>query len=186
MIEQILPSSQGVGALSAEAVALERLLAERHSCRAFLPDEVERGTLESIFTMAQRAASWCNSQPWQVTVVSGATIRRVRDALLSPPAAGPIRESDIPFPLSIKACTSSAAANAVFSSITRLACQEEIPKATSGKRRRTFASSARRMRRLSQRSRVLARTEQWMSAATYRSCSLRCKLIRSALLRKLR
>ena len=102
MIEQILPSSQGVGALSAEAVALERLLAERHSCRAFLPDEVERGTLESIFTMAQRAASWCNSQPWQVTVVSGATIRRVRDALLSPPAAGPIRESDIPFPSEYK------------------------------------------------------------------------------------
>ena len=185
MIEQILPSSQGVGALSAEAVALERLLAERHSCRAFLPDEVERGTLESIFTMAQRAASWCNSQPWQVTVLSGVAVRRVRDALLNP-SEGPIRESDIPFPLSIKACTSSAAANAVFSSITRLACQEEIPKATSGKRRRTFASSARRMRRLSQRSRVLARTEQWMSAATYRSCSLRCKLIRSALLRKLR
>ena len=70
MIDQVLPSSQGVGALSAEAVALERLLTERHSCRAFLPDEVERGTLESIFAMAQRAASWCNSQPWQVTVLS--------------------------------------------------------------------------------------------------------------------
>ena len=101
MIEQVLPSSQGVGALSAEAAALERLLTERHSCRAFLPDEVERGTLESIFAMAQRAASWCNSQPWQVTVLSGAATRRIRDALLNP-TEGPVRESDIPFPSEYK------------------------------------------------------------------------------------
>ena len=101
MIEQVLPSSQGVGALSAEAAALERLLTERHSCRAFLPDEVERGTLESIFTMAQRAASWCNSQPWQVTVLSGAATRRVRDAMLNP-QEGQLRESDIPFPAEYK------------------------------------------------------------------------------------
>jgi len=101
MIEQVLPSSQGVGALSAEAVALERLLTERHSCRAFLPDEVERGTLESIFAMAQRAASWCNSQPWQVTVLSGAATSRIRDALLNP-TEGPVRESDIPFPSEYK------------------------------------------------------------------------------------
>src|SRR6516164_11675424 len=101
MIEQVLPSSQGVGALSAEAVALERLLAERHSCRAFLPEEVERGTLESIFAMAQRAASWCNSQPWQVTVLSGAATSRIRDALLNP-TEGPVRESDIPFPSEYK------------------------------------------------------------------------------------
>jgi len=101
MIDQVLPSSQGVGALSAEAVALERLLTERHSCRAFLPDEVERGTLESIFAMAQRAASWCNSQPWQVTVLSGAATSRIRDALLNP-TEGPVRESDIPFPSEYK------------------------------------------------------------------------------------
>ena len=55
MIEQILPSSQGVGALSAEAVALERLLAERHSCRAFLPDEARRSLLRSLFTAGARA-----------------------------------------------------------------------------------------------------------------------------------
>ena len=120
MIDQVLPSSQGVGALSAEAVALERLLTERHSCRAFLPDEVERGTLESIFAMAQRAASWCNSQPWQVTVLSGAATRRIRDALLNP-TGGQFVRATFHFRPSIKASTSSADANAVFSSTTRLA-----------------------------------------------------------------
>ena len=62
--------------------ALDRLLRERHSCRAFVPDRVDRATIESIFTMAQQTASWCNSQPWQVTIASGDAIERFRAALV--------------------------------------------------------------------------------------------------------
>ena len=50
---------------------LEELLNERYSVRAFLPQEVPRETIEHILTVAQRTASWCNSQPWQVLIASG-------------------------------------------------------------------------------------------------------------------
>jgi nitroreductase len=60
---------------------LETWLRERHSCRAFLPDPVPRGTLERILELAQRTASWCNCQPWQVAVTEGAGTERLRGAL---------------------------------------------------------------------------------------------------------
>ena len=50
---------------------LEELLNERYSVRAFLPREVPRETIEHVLTIAQRTASWCNSQPWQVLIASG-------------------------------------------------------------------------------------------------------------------
>lgn len=79
-----------------DIAVLDRLLRERHSCRAFLPERVDRATIESIFTIAQRTASWCNSQAWQVTIVSGNAVERFRAALvdaasetLSGPISGP-------------------------------------------------------------------------------------------------
>ena len=80
------------------SAVLARLLAERHSCRAFLPVPVERPTIEWIFTTAQRAASWCNSQPWQVSIVSGPALRRLRAALEKAAETGQERESDFAFP----------------------------------------------------------------------------------------
>ena len=50
---------------------LEELLNERYSVRAFLPREVPRETIEHVLKVAQRTASWCNSQPWQVLIASG-------------------------------------------------------------------------------------------------------------------
>ncbi|MEK9719748.1 MAG: nitroreductase [Quisquiliibacterium sp.] len=63
------------------AETLERLLASRHSCRAFLPEAVPRATIEKILAIAQRTASWCNSQPWQLTIASGDALHRYRKAL---------------------------------------------------------------------------------------------------------
>jgi nitroreductase len=78
------------------------LLAERHSCRAFLPEEVPRGTIESILRTAQRAASWCNSQVWQVSITSGSATERLRRKLMEAHASGESGEngggSDFPFP----------------------------------------------------------------------------------------
>lgn len=51
---------------------VDQVLSDRYSCRGFLPDEVPVDTLRALFTSAQRTASWCNSQAWQVTLVSGA------------------------------------------------------------------------------------------------------------------
>ena len=89
-----------------DAEVLDRLLRERHSCRAFLPERVDRATIDSIFATAQRTASWCNSQAWQVTIVSGDAIERFRGALVEAALVGNIAgsdtgigdHSDFPFP----------------------------------------------------------------------------------------
>ena len=79
-------------------IVLEGLLRRRHSCRAFRPDPVPRETIRRMLTIAQRTASWCNSQPWQAIVVSGAETDRFRDALLAEIEAGIEDGSDIPWP----------------------------------------------------------------------------------------
>jgi len=76
---------------------LARLLAERHSCRGFLPDEVPRATIVRILALAQRTPSWCNAQPWAVTLTSGAATRRLSEAMCSHAAAAD-PAPDIPFP----------------------------------------------------------------------------------------
>jgi nitroreductase len=55
----------------------EALLA-RHSFRAFLPKPVEKEKLRSILEAAQRSPSWANSQPWEIFVVSGAALEKIR------------------------------------------------------------------------------------------------------------
>lgn len=50
---------------------LTRLLQARYSCRAFLPDLVPDETIRRLFTLAQRTASWCNTQPWLVHLTHG-------------------------------------------------------------------------------------------------------------------
>ncbi len=67
---------------------LEELLNERYSVRAFLPQEVPRETIEHILTVAQRTASWCNSQPWQVLIASGEAKERFRKAIYAEAASG--------------------------------------------------------------------------------------------------
>ncbi|WBY03072.1 nitroreductase [Ramlibacter tataouinensis] len=75
--------TQPAATLGGEAAALESLLAQRHSCRAFRPEPVPRATIERIAALAQRTASWCNAQPWQVFVASGSATERFRAALLA-------------------------------------------------------------------------------------------------------
>lgn len=82
----------------ANARALGELLATRHSCRAFLPRRVDRAVMESVFATAQRSASWCNSQAWQVAVASGDATERFRSALYEAASSGRAGGSDFPFP----------------------------------------------------------------------------------------
>ena len=62
--------------------ALADLLQERFSCRGFLPHRVSRTTIEKVLRIAQRTASWCNSQPWQISIASGKATQRLREELL--------------------------------------------------------------------------------------------------------
>ncbi|KPK04394.1 MAG: nitroreductase [Betaproteobacteria bacterium SG8_39] len=67
--------------MSPHTAALAALLAERYSCRGFLPQPVPRETIEKILEIAQRTPSWCNSQPWRLVITSGAATERFREAL---------------------------------------------------------------------------------------------------------
>ena len=67
--------------LPVDAQALARLVRERHSCRGFRPDAVPRETIEALLTIAQGAASWCNTQPWETIITEGEATERFRRAL---------------------------------------------------------------------------------------------------------
>ena len=58
---------------------LNNVLPERYSCRGFLSDCMPRATIERILVAAQRTASWCNAQPWQIAILTGAATIRIRE-----------------------------------------------------------------------------------------------------------
>ena len=60
--------------------AFDALLAGRFSCRAFRPDPVPRAVIERILGAACKVPSWCNAQPWQAVITSGAETDALRAA----------------------------------------------------------------------------------------------------------
>jgi nitroreductase len=63
-------------------LSVDEAIQRRRSVRAFLPDELPEATLREVFVLAQWAPSNCNVQPWTPHVVSGQTLKRLRDALV--------------------------------------------------------------------------------------------------------
>jgi len=63
---------------TAMADVFEQVVNARRSVRGFLPQPVPADVLDSVFTLANRAPSNCNTQPWQTCVVSGKTCERLR------------------------------------------------------------------------------------------------------------
>lgn len=84
--------------MTAPIDTLETLLASRYSCRAYKTEQVPRAIIDRILNAAQKTASWCNSQPWQVTVTSGEATRKFRDVLYPVAASGAPNSGDFPFP----------------------------------------------------------------------------------------
>ena len=74
------------------------LLEGRFSCRGYLPTEVPQPVIEEILALAQRTASWCNSQPWKVTITRGAATERYRTALSAEAERHPEGQSDLDWP----------------------------------------------------------------------------------------
>ena len=62
------------------AMTFSEVVCARHSHRDFLPQPVDDPILQEILREAQQSASSCNTQPWDVHVVSGATRDRLADA----------------------------------------------------------------------------------------------------------
>ena len=51
---------------------LKKAISERHSVRGFLPTPLTREQIEEVLTLACRAVSANNTQPWRIAVVTGA------------------------------------------------------------------------------------------------------------------
>ena len=91
-------SASGNVPVQDHAGSVETVLGSRFSCRAFRPEQVPRKTIERILRMAQRSASWCNTQAWQLHITEGPGTERFRQALLAQVTREPKGDSDIEWP----------------------------------------------------------------------------------------
>ncbi len=73
-------------------------LSNRYSCRRFKQDEVPIDLIHKILTAAQKTPSWCNTQPWDVHVVSGEALRTLSEKLEKQAASGATPNPDFSFP----------------------------------------------------------------------------------------
>lgn len=80
-----------------DAEALDRILSNRFSCRAYRPEPVQREVVTRIVSVARKVPSWCNCQPWHLTICEGAARDRLEAALLQAVETAP-HAPDIAFP----------------------------------------------------------------------------------------
>jgi nitroreductase len=64
------------------------VIRDRHSVRSFLPEPVPDAVIRAVLEDAQLAPSNCNTQPWQVHIVSGAKLDALSRAILADEEAG--------------------------------------------------------------------------------------------------
>jgi nitroreductase len=87
--------------VSDREVTLEHLRAAiegRKSVRGYKTEPIARDRLEALFAAAQRAPSWCNIQPWRVTVTAPPVTGQVAEALTRAATSG-MPAPEIPFPI---------------------------------------------------------------------------------------
>jgi len=73
-------------------------LSNRYSCRRFKRDAVPIDLIYKILTAAQKTPSWCNTQPWDVHVVSGEALQALSEKLEKQAASGATPNPDFSFP----------------------------------------------------------------------------------------
>ena len=66
-----------------ETAIVDEAIVSRRSVRAFLPDPVGDQVIRDLLTVAARAPSGTNMQPWKVYVVTGAKKQAITDAILN-------------------------------------------------------------------------------------------------------
>ena len=77
---------------------LRRLSSGRFTCRAYQDRPVPDDIIASIVEIAGKSASWCNVQPWHLTIASARTTEAFRDALAEHANQATEVDSDLPFP----------------------------------------------------------------------------------------
>lgn len=78
----------------ANAISARDALLTRRSVRGFLATPVPRDVLEAVLSLAARAPSGTNIQPWKVVVVTGTARQRISDALIAERARGVEHEGE--------------------------------------------------------------------------------------------
>jgi nitroreductase len=73
-------------------------LKSRYSCRAFKPEAVPDATITRIIDAARHVPSWCNAQPWQVTITKGDATNRFRDLMTETAMSGTPPAPDLAWP----------------------------------------------------------------------------------------
>ena len=53
-------------------------ITSRRSTRAFLSKPIEKDKLDAVLAAAVRTPSWANTQPWEIFVVTGEALERIR------------------------------------------------------------------------------------------------------------
>jgi len=74
---------------------LETIVFERRSIRGYRNQPVPRAVLEEIITIAQRAPSSMNTQPWHFHVLTGAPLERIREGNTAKMMAGSAIDREI-------------------------------------------------------------------------------------------
>ncbi len=69
--------------MTAPSGLLEELLHQRYSCRAFLDTPISAELVREALRLAQRTASWSNTQPWQVHLVGPGRVGPLSELLLA-------------------------------------------------------------------------------------------------------
>ena len=77
---------------------LTDILKSRYSCRAFRPDPVPDDVITQIITAARHVPSWCNAQPWQVTITKGAATDAFREVMMTAASTGTPPQPDLDWP----------------------------------------------------------------------------------------
>lgn len=78
---------------------LSDIVSKRYSCRGYLEKEVSQLDIEEIVTVAGRAPTWCNAQPWKVIVTRPPTTQAFAKDLMKE-AATTDMVPDFPWPTS--------------------------------------------------------------------------------------
>lgn len=78
--------------------ALKDTLQNRYSCRGFKPDPVPEYVITQIIDAARHVPSWCNAQPWQVTITKGEATERFRALMTETATQGTPPNPDLDWP----------------------------------------------------------------------------------------
>lgn len=79
-------------------MTFDQLMSQRWSCRAYHPEPVPDEVLTRVLTTAQRTASWCNTQPWQVHLLSDDAAEWLGKELSAHVLSGAQGVADLPIP----------------------------------------------------------------------------------------